>query len=320
MENLKWGILGLGEIAGEFAKAMKPIGKIYAAASNTPKKLKEFLDTYEVSKGYGSYEELLEDPYVDIVYIATINSLHYKNIIDSLNHGKHVLCEKAIWPNLNDMKAAYALAKEKGLILAEAMTIYHMPLYRKIQEIINEGRIGKLIYVHADFGSLKDYSPEKRYFSKEQGGGAMLDIGTYALSFVTNFLTPPFKSLNYIVDNYPTGVDSRWSIAFKSSDEVMVNVNLSFLGKLPKQGVIAGEKGYITVMNYPRAHSAEITYASGEKEAINSGESSLALGYEIKAMEQAVREGNENLMFTEKTLGVVELMDALMAGAGYILK
>ena len=122
MKRFNWGIIGLGHIAHEFADNMVELHPIYAAASRSLDSALAFQKQYSVEKAYGSYEELLNDPAVDIVYIATVNSQHYKWIMACLEHGKHVLCEKAIWGNYEEMKTACALAKEKGLLLCEGMT------------------------------------------------------------------------------------------------------------------------------------------------------------------------------------------------------
>ena len=144
MKQYNWGIIGLGNIAREFASNIVQLHPVYAVASRNLDSALAFQAEYQAEKAYGSYEELLSDPAVDIVYIATVNSQHYKWIMESLAHGKHVLCEKTIWGNYEEMKTAYALAEEKGLLLCEAMTIYHMPLFKEIKKMIAEGQLGKI--------------------------------------------------------------------------------------------------------------------------------------------------------------------------------
>ena len=165
----KWGILGLGNIAREFAENMKELHPIWAAASRDPEKAEAFGARYQVQHIYHDYESLLEDPGVEVVYIAAVNSQHYKWIMEALRRGKHVLCEKAIWGNYEEMKTACALAREKGLLLAEAMTIYHMPVYREVRKLIAEGRLGKIKFVEAELGSLKEDDPENRFFNPALG-------------------------------------------------------------------------------------------------------------------------------------------------------
>lgn len=190
MKSLHWGIIGLGAIASDFAKALREVnGTVYAAGSRSFDKAKAFAKEHHVEKAYGSYEELLLDENVDIVYIATPHSNHYEYMMKSLQHHKHVLCEKAITVNARQLKEIIGLAKEKQLIVSEAMTIYHMPLYKKLREIVKAGRIGPLKMVQVSFGTCKPYDVTNRFFNQELAGGALLDTGAYALSFARYFLT-----------------------------------------------------------------------------------------------------------------------------------
>lgn len=314
MKKLNWGIMGLGGIAKEFADNMNKIHEIYAAASRNSERTKEFCERYNVSKAYNSYEEMLLDEDLDVVYIATVNSQHYKNIMECLKHDKHVLCEKAIWHDEGEMQEAYALAKSKKLFLGEAMTIYHMPLFRKIKKMIGSGALGKIKLVQANFGSLKEDNPLNRYFSKELGGGAMLDIGTYALSFVAYFLSSQPREIKNVITEYQTGVDEMWGIVMKNAEEEIGSVNLTFRAKLPKQGIIAGDKAYILVNNYPRADKAEIVYPDGTSEVITEGDSKRAFEYEIKNTEEAILSQNYDLGKMDLSLQVVAIMDKLLKG------
>ena len=315
MKKLKWAIMGTGRIANEFADSMNNIHGIYGAASRSSDKAEDFKEKHNVQKAYGSYEEMLEDKDVDIVYIATVNNQHYINIMECLNHNKHVLCEKAIWGNENDMKKAYELAKSKNLFLGEAMTIYYMPLYKEIKKMIDKGELGKIKFVQADFGSLKEDDPSSRFFSRELGGGAMLDIGTYALSFVLYFLSSSPCEIKNVMSRYQTGVDEMWGIVLKNKEDEIGNVNLTFRAKLPKRGIIAGEKAYVSVFDYPRADKAEITYPGGKNKiiTIEEGSTAKAMEYEITGVEEAISSGNYTSGHIDLTMDVVSIMDKLMS-------
>jgi predicted dehydrogenase len=316
MSHLKWAIMGLGEIANEFASSMNQVNEIYAVASRDQEKVNTFKKQHQVNKAYTSYEELLLDEEVDIVYIATVNSQHYKNIIDCLNHNKHVFCEKAIWRDEQELKKAYELAKSKNLFLGEAMTIYYMPLYKKIKEIINEGILGKIKLVQANFGILKEPDPTNRFFSKELGGGAMLDIGTYALTFVHTFLSSPPSEINNVINKFETGVDESWGINLKNHHNEIGNVNLTLRAKLPKQGIIAGDKAYIIVNEYPRADEAVLLFPDGNKEVIKAGSTDKAFLYEIMGVEEAISTKDYAIGCFDTTYSVVSIMDRLMTKAG----
>lgn len=313
---INWGIMGLGNIANEFAEGMLTLHSIYGACARDFEKAKKFKDKYNVQKIYSDYEEMLEDENIDIVYIATVNSQHLKNIMSCLRHGKHVLCEKAIWGNYIEFKEAYEYAQKHNLLLCEAMTIYHMPLFAKIKEMIKQGKIGKLKMVEADLGSLKEDDPTNRFFSKELGGGAMLDIGTYALSFLRYFLEGDIVNMNYVMSKYQTGVDEMWSISMEMDSHEIGSANLTFRAKLPKRAVVAGDKAYITIYNYVRADCAEITYPDGKKEMIYCGKTSEALSYEILDVEESLLNKKSGKDHIEKTLDVVYIMDKLLRSEG----
>lgn len=316
MKNFNWGIIGLGHIANEFASSMVHLHPIYAVASRSLDTAVAFQEKYQAEKAYGSYEELLNDPAVDIVYIATVNSQHYKWIMACLEHGKHVLCEKAIWGNYEEMKAAWALAEEKGLLLCEAMTIYHMPIFKEIKKMIADGKLGKIKFVEAELGSLKEDDPTNRFFNPDLGGGAMLDIGTYVLSFVTYFLSGEITDVQHIMSPYPTGVDEMWSISLKTSNLEIGSANVTFRAKLPKRGIIAGDKAFFSVMNYPRAQKATLVYPDGTEEVLELGETAKAFQYEILDIEEALSTGDHSLAFVDYTRKVVELMDRLLRAEG----
>ena len=316
MKQWNWGILGLGNIAHEFAENMIRLHPIYAAASRSLSSAKAFQEKYGTQKAYGSYKELLEDEAVDIVYIAAVNSQHYRLILDALDHGKHVLCEKAIWGNYEEMKRACELAASKGLLLCEAMTIYHMPIFKEIRNMIAGGKLGKIKFVEAELGSLKEDDPSNRFFNPQLGGGAMLDIGTYGLSFVTYFLSGRITCTTHMMKPYPTGVDEMWSIALATDAGEIGSVNLTFRAKLPKRGIIAGDKAYVSVMNYVRAEKAVIVYPDGTEEEIRCGETSRALQYEILDVEQALASGDFTGAYMDCTMEVVKLMDRFMRAEG----
>ena len=192
------------------------------------------------------------------------------------------------------------------------MTIYHMPLFKKITEMIDEGVLGKIKLVEADLGSLKEDDPTNRFFSKELGGGAMLDIGTYTLSFLRYFLKGNITDIKHVMHKYPTGVDEMWGIAVTTDQKEIGNANITFRAKLPKRGVIAGDKAYITVYNYVRAQEAQLTYPNGETVLIQEGKTEQALEYEIKDIEDYLDDPDNGKDYMRLTLDVVRCMDSLL--------
>lgn len=311
MKKLNWAILGPGLIANDFAKALLEVnGSIYAVGSRTLEKAEEFAKKYSVEKAYGNYDEMLADEHIDVVYISTPHCNHYEYIMKSLEQGKHVLCEKAITVNSAQLNEITELAAQKNLVVSEAMTIYHMPLYKKLYEILQSGKLGKLKMINVTFGSCKENDVNNRFFSPELAGGALLDIGTYALSFTRFFLSKQPHEILTTVKPFETGVDEQSGIILKNSEDEMAVVSLTMRSKMPKRGIVAGELGFITVDNFPRADRAIITYLDGTSEVIEAGEESKALVYEVEDMTDYIlnKGGQETL---DLSVDVMDIMSSV---------
>ena len=309
MNKIKWAILGPGTIAEDFAKAIEEVnGSIYAVGSRILEKASKFASKHNVEKIYGSYDEMLQDNEIDIVYISTPHCNHYEYIMKSLHNNKHVICEKAITVNGKQLKEIVDLAKKKNLIVEEAMTIYHMPLYKKLREFLDSGKLGKIKMIQVSFGSLKEYDINNRFFSQDLAGGALLDIGTYAVSFTRYFLSSRPQEVLTTVKKFETGVDEQSGIILKNADDEMAVISLTMRAKQPKKGVVAGELGYITVDNFPRADKATINYPNGTVEIIEAGETSKALIYEVEDMNNYVlNKSNSNTLGL--SIDVMNIMD-----------
>ncbi|AEB30315.1 putative oxidoreductase [Carnobacterium sp. 17-4] len=311
MKKLNWGILGLGQIATEFAEAFDVENAVlYAAGSRNDEKAAAFAQKHAIEKSYGSYDALLEDPSIDVVYIATPHSHHAELILKSLEHGKHVLSEKAITMNNGQLTQAMKLAKEKKLVLAEAMVIYHMPLYHKLKEIAQSGSLGKLKMIQVSFGSLKEEDPTNRFFNKDLAGGGLLDIGIYALSFARFFLSSQPKEIHTTMNFYETGVDEQSGILLKNDQNELATISLTFRAKMPKTGIVAFENGFITVNDFPRADKATLTMPDGSVETVEAGDTKQAMNYEIADITNMILSDGPNPSLA-LTHDVMEIMDTL---------
>lgn len=310
MNTFHWGILGQGDIAHQMAKALRKEHKdIYAIAGRHKEKVDAFAAAYDITHSY-TIDELMEDTAVDIVYIATPHTYHYEYIMQALRHGKHVLCEKAMTVNLKQMEEAQALAQEKGLILMEAMTIFHMPAIHKAKELVEKGAIGKLKMMQVNFGSCKEYDVTNRFFALELAGGALLDIGTYALSLVRYFLHAQPHVILTDMRPFETGVDEMSGILLRNTLNEMATITLTMRAKLPKKGIIAGEEGYIEISEYPRADSFQLRYTKdGFVETFDAGSRSEALQYEVRDMETAITTKTNPTLALSRD--VSELMDSV---------
>ena len=318
MKKLKWGILGPGSIARDFAQALNRVnGEVYAVASRNKERAEKFARENNVKKAYGSYDDIIKDKDIDVVYIATPHSNHYEYIIKSLNNNKHVLCEKAITVNERELEEALKIAREKNLVLEEAMTLFHMPLYEKVIKKINKEDLGKVNMVQVSFGSFKEYDENNRFFNLDLAGGALLDIGTYALSFARYFLSSMPEEILSTVKKAKTGVDEESGIILKTKEDEIATISLAFRSKMPKRGIVSCDNGFITIDNFPRANKATINYLDGTVEVIECGEEEKALDYEVIFMEEKINENKESNSI-ELTYDVTKIMNKVRKDWGIL--
>ena len=312
LNKFNWAVLGCGNIANDFAREMNKMGgKVYSVANRTYEKAVAFAEKYNVEKVYESIDDLFMDENVDVVYIATPHNKHIEYIIKALKNNKHVLCEKAITLNSDELNKAVALANEKNLILAEAMTIYNMPLYNELEKIISSGELGEFRLAQVNFGSFKEYDMTNRFFNMDLAGGALLDIGVYALSLVRMFMETENAEIQSQVKFAETGADEQSSIIIKNDKEQMASVTLSLHAKQPKRATLCYDNAYIEIFEYPRADRAVITYTNdNHTEEITAGKLEDAMCYEIENMENAISNG-KNTMKLDYTIDVMNVMTKL---------
>lgn len=308
-KKLNWGILGRGSIAREMGAALNAVnGEIYAVCGTTLEGAEKFAKEFGVTHAYGNADDMMNDPHVDIVYIATPHHLHYPFIRQALEAGKHVFCEKSITVNSRQLEECVALAREKGLVICDGTTLLHMPLYKRLKQIVEAGAIGDVKMIQVNFGSCKEYDVQNRFFSKELAGGALLDIGVYAAAFARFFMKSKPNAVLTTANYFETGVDETSGILLKNPDGEMAVIALTMRAKQPKRGVVAGEKGFIEIYEYPRAVKATVTYtADGHTELIEAGETAKALQYEVTDMQDYVNHsgGEENLQIVRDVMEIL---------------
>ena len=309
MGEYRWATIGCGVIANQLAQALAASGRsLYAVANRTHEKAVRFAETHGIGKVYEEIDEVFADENVDIIYISTPHNTHIKYLRKALAAGKHVICEKSITLNSAELDEAVQLARQNHVVLGEAMTIYHMPIYKRLEEIVWSGSLGPLRMIQMNFGSYKEYDMTNRFFNRELAGGALLDIGVYALSFARWFLTSKPDEILSQVKYAPTGVDEQAGILLKNPEQEMAVISLSLHAKQPKRGTVSFDKGYIEIFEYPRGEEAVITYTEdGRKEVIRAGSTADALRYEVADMEAAVS-GDGDIMRLEYTRDVMEMM------------
>lgn len=307
---LNWAVLGCGVIANEMAQALQKMGRrLYAVANRTHDKAVAFAEKYRVEKVYDTIDEMFDDPNVDIIYITTPHNTHYPFMKKALLSGKHIFVEKSITLNSRELEEMVALAAKKNLMIGEAMTIWHMPLYKKLWQIVSSGELGRVQVITMNFGSFKEYDMSNRFFNMDLAGGAMLDIGVYALSIVRSFM-----------DEAPGDVLSQWRPSPTGSDEIatmllqntcgqLATVALSMHSKQPKRAMISCEKGYIEILEFPRADKAVFVDAeTGARRQIEVGDTADALRYELEDMEAAVSSGDPSVLHLQESRDVMRIM------------
>lgn len=312
-KNLNWAVLGTGVIANQMAAALEKMGRrLYAVGNRTHDKAVAFAEKYGVDKVYDTIDDMFLDEAVDIIYITTPHNTHYEFMKKALEHGKHIFVEKSITLNSRELNEMQALAQAKGLIIGEAMTIWHMPIYKKLWEIVQSGQLGKVQMITMNFGSFKEYNMKNRFFNMNLAGGAMLDIGVYALSIVRSFMDEKPEDIVSQWQASPTGSDEMATILLKNGLGQMATVALSMHSKQPKRAMISCEKAYIEIMEYPRADKAVIVDAeTGVRTEIEAGSTAEALGYELQDMEQAVLTGDVSGLKLSYSADVMEIMTRL---------
>lgn len=316
-----WGIMATGKIAHTFAKAVLSVSdaKLYACASRTAEKAAEFGKLYGAEKSYGSYEELAADPNVDIIYVASPMSCHFENVKLCFEHGKNVLCEKSITVNTSQLEELIAISKKKNLFFMEAMWMKCLPSFLKAKEWFAAGKIGDIKAIRADFSNPVEYAPADRLFRADLGGGALLDLGVYPISFITAFLGYEPKHISAEV-NVGHGVDMDEAVIFKY-ENAYASMVAGFDIENDNRAVIVGTEGRIAFDPWYFCTDTVRLYDGDNKLVEESITPHLCNGYEYEILEaqRCLAEGlkESTLNPLSDTLGVMKLMDRVRADGNF---
>ncbi|MFU8793502.1 MAG: Gfo/Idh/MocA family protein [Acholeplasmataceae bacterium] len=310
---IAFGVIGAGNIARTFCEAVNGIGgHLYAVASRDIDKAKDYQKTYGFDKAYANYESLLEDPFVDCVYIATPHGLHYEHMMLALDYGKHILCEKAFTLNEKQAKAVLDKAKVKGRFVMEALWTRFLPTVKEVLTLVQDGLIGDIIKVEANFCFKATLGDENRLFAPHLGGGALLDVGIYPLTFADLFLGTP-ENIESTVDLYHTGVDLSSDIKL-TYPHATAHLKASLGYNIPIEGFIYGSKGYIHMPGFFAAQHALIYNRDNELiKEIKHPHMVNGMEYEILETINCIlnHQLESPLMTHDKTLEMMRLMDTL---------
>ena len=321
MDRINVGILGAGKIAVRMAKTANLLNetRAYAVASRSAEKAEAFAAENAVEKAFGSYEAMLADPDVDLIYIAVPHSFHHRWAKEALLHGKHVLCEKPFTENAAQAKELFDLAEEKGLFCGEAMWSRFVPGADVLRGLGESGKIGRICSVQVTFG--EDMWGIERIWNPALAGGALLDVGIYALTFAALVLGDEVESVQSLLDLSELGVDRQDSILLRMKNGTMANLFISCLGKGPISCTVTGTEGKAVTDNMWDYSDIAIYAPDGTlREKIITPVELNGFEYELRDAAMAIREGRTQSpqIPHSETLRIMAMMDKIRARAGMV--
>lgn len=313
--KIRWGILGAGSIARKFATGLAAVSgsELIAIGSRSIDKACGFAKKHNIPKSYGSYEDMLKDPEVDVVYIATPHTFHKEHTILCLNHGKAVLCEKPFAVNVKEAEEMVDCAKKNKTFLMEAMWTRHLPVVQKVKQWIEEGRIGEVRLLTADFGFRTSINAEGRLFDRNLGGGALLDVGVYPVSFASMIFGGAPERITGMADIGKTGVDEQAAMILGYKDGALAVLHTAIRTNTFHEARISGTKGSIVIPKFWMANSATLQIDGQEKETIDIPHDENGYCYEAREVERCIRLGKlqSDAMTWEESISVIKTLDEI---------
>jgi predicted dehydrogenase len=316
---LRWGILGTGGIAQAFAEDLRltDSGVVAAVGSRRQETADRFADQFGIEARHPSYESLVADPTVDVIYVATPHPGHHENAILALRAGKPVLVEKPFAMNAAEAAEMVAVAREEKLFAMEAMWTRFLPHVARIREWLAAGVLGEIVTVTADHGQWFAEDAGFRLFAPELGGGALLDLGIYPVSFASMVLGAPDR-IAAIVDPAFTGVDAQTSMVFGYASGAQAVLTCTLRAKSPTRASIVGTDARIEIDgDFYRPASMTLLPRDGEPTRVDSTHEGHGLRHEADevALRLAAGDLESPLMSLDETVAIMGTMDAIQAGA-----
>ena len=319
-KRFKWGIIGCGQIAGQFAESLKvlPDAVLYAAASRSEEKARKFCKKYHVRKGYGSYEKLVEDPEINAVYIATPHNLHFENSSLCIQNGKAVLCEKPLTVNENEAKKLIETAGKAQIFLMEAFWTRFLPSTVKLNQLLEDGIIGETRLLQADFGYHMPFDAQHRSYNPELAGGALLDVGIYPINFAQMIFKDVPEDIKTSIIRAETGVDAQSAYLFTYPDGSMAVLNAAVNVETQHNAWIYGTEGYIHMPEFFHARKIHVSRTDGYQETFEVPFASTGYSYEALEVMQCMNKGQleSKIMPHSESLMIMRLMDSIRAQWG----
>jgi len=318
--KVRWGILGTGAIARQFVQGLNsvPEAEVLAVGSRSSASAQEFADRRSIPRRHASYDDLASDPDVDVVYIATPHPFHAENATLCLEAGKAVLCEKPFCVNAAEAERVVELAREKRLFIMEGMWTRFFPLMEEVRRLVSEGDIGEVRMLNVDFGFRADLDPASRLFDQRLGGGALLDVGVYCVSFAAMILRRPSGSvgLSHLGE---TGVDEQASVVLEHEGGGLANLSIGIRTTTPQEATIMGTEGYVRIhAPWWRPKSMTIYRPKEESETVDAPVSGNGFNYEAAEVTRCLQAGKteSDVMPLDETISVMRTMDRIRAAWG----
>lgn len=311
---MKFAILAPGKIARKMSEAVSglPQVEMYAVASRSLERAEAFAKEWGYEKAYGSYEELVQDSQVDLIYVASPHSHHFAHTKLCIENGKNVLVEKSFTVNATQAEELIALAKEKKVLLAEAIWTRYMPSRKMISDMVDNGVIGDITSLTANLGYVLGGIP--RMEEPDLAGGALLDLGVYPINFALMVFHGKVKNIETSAVMSPKGIDWVNSMTLTFADGKMAVLHSNMLAQTDREGVINGSEGYIKVQNINNPEEIRVYDFNHELVAVCPVPKQInGYEYEVLACMKAIEEGKIECeeMPHEETLRVMGLMDAI---------
>ena len=317
--KIKWGIIGLGNIADTFATDLLTIEdcELYAVASRTQTKANEFAKKYNVTKAYSSYKALAKDSKVDAVYIATPHVFHKENTTLCLKNGIAVLCEKPFAMNSEEVNEMIDCAKANNVLLMEALWTYFLPHYRYVLDLIQNKKYGKVLKLEADFGFKSEYDEDSRLINKSLGGGSLLDIGIYPIFSALSLLGTP-KSIQASATYFANDVDSSCTMTLQYPDDVEAHLKSTLLEETATELIITCEHAIIKINSRFHEPSTITLIYNGKEETKDFGYSSIGYNYEVIHFNKLLRQGKiqSDIMTFSFSKKLIKLLDRVSSIIG----
>ncbi len=322
---IRWGILGAGKIARKFAADLSLVtdAKLTAVGARSQQGADEFAAEFNIPHSHGSYLQLVTDPEVDIIYIATTHNFHFEHTLLCLNHNKAVLCEKPFAMNSRQVKEMINVAREKKLFLMEALWTKFLPQYNKALQMIKDGVIGEIRSIRADFGFRPQPPVADRLFDPALGGGSLLDIGIYPVFITVSLLGKPVE-IEATITPAPTGVDEQCAMTLKYENNTLAQLFSTNASNTATEADINGTEGRIMIRNRFHEHNATVSFTTGNKGGevqqvvLEKDGSGWGYQYEARHAGECLRNGltESPVMSHQDSIDLIETLDAIRKVAG----